>query len=296
MVQLSRMQYPNISNNRLSRLARSVVFFSAVALLSILGEATVKLASVDAQASTFNKRVQRPLPEEYWAAVNDAREPEPNEIFRHLTAITPSNENLVWDDKGRILAITWSGWSGYNEDTPSILTQDVWVTVVPDLQNFCKEYTQTDEIPLAARLNQLLGLPPEENNTRRVVELWVHPQYLFRPSPDPDITDHEAEISFRPWSAFTSVSVEYQKWFSTQYTESFFLNGRPFVPDLVAPSGPIPYPWTQLGYTYDWGNAADWDAIDPDRPDEVGLSEFIIRQHSPILVGQTPTAEEYCSK
>lgn len=96
----------------------------------------------------------------------------------------------------------------------------------------------------------------------------VYKYDLFRPSPDPEITDHEAQLSF-PDSKFLNVINEYIKWFNGQKAESYGQGG---------------YPWTRLGYTYDWGN--------PDS--EVGLSEFVINQGSIIEVNGSYSLRDYC--
>jgi hypothetical protein len=149
---------------------------------------------------------------------------------------------------------TWADWVGYSQNVGNrlIVTRDVWVTAVPDLQSFCKTYTPTAEIPLAARLSQVLGLPPEpaaQSANRQVVELWVDPQFLFRPSPDPEITDHEAELAFRTTSEFISVPIAYQHWFYAQYDQRYQYQGQPISINGVEPPSALPYPWTQLGYT-----------------------------------------------
>ncbi|MBN8563988.1 MAG: hypothetical protein J0L70_25980 [Leptolyngbya sp. UWPOB_LEPTO1] len=43
------------------------------------------------------------MPSEYWDAVEDARTPESQEVFRNLTAITPYNKALIWDNRDRVL-------------------------------------------------------------------------------------------------------------------------------------------------------------------------------------------------
>lgn len=250
-------------------------------------------SSVQAQAGPIA------IPPAYWEAVEDARTPEPQEVFRELTAITRQSRGLSWDDQGRVLVVTWADWAGYTQNVGSrlIATRDVWVTAVPDLQRFCKAYTPTAEIPLAARLSQVLGLPPEpaaQSAHRQVVEIWVDPQFLFRPSPDPEITDHEAELTFRPDSEFVSVPIAYQHWFYAQYDQRYQYQGQPIAIDGAAPPSALPYPWTQLGYTYDWGDRADWATLDGDRPAHVGLSEFVVRQWSPIAVQATHPVNDYC--
>ena len=238
-------------------------------------------------------------PAAYWQAVEDARTPEPHEVFRDLTAITRHNSALTWDGQGRVLVATWADWAGYTQNVGSqlIVTRDVWVTVVPDLQTFCAAYTPTPEIPLAARLSQVLGLPPEpaaQAAHRQVVEVWVDPQFLFRPSPDPEITDHEAELTFRTGNAFISVPSSYLQWFYAQYDQRYQYQGQPIALDGAAPPSALPYPWTQLGYTYDWGDRADWATLDPDRPEHVGLSEFVVRQWSPVAVHAAHPPSDYC--
>jgi hypothetical protein len=43
------------------------------------------------------------------------------------------------------------------------------------------------------------------------------------------------------------------------------------------------YPWTRLGYTYDWGSSIT----------EIGLSEFVIKKNSQIIVHEVYDNESY---
>lgn len=76
------------------------------------------------------------LPDAYWDAIDDAKRADPDEIFYGLTAITPHNDALSRDDRGRVLVTTWTTWDGYTQNIGNelILTRDLWVTIVPDLQ------------------------------------------------------------------------------------------------------------------------------------------------------------------
>jgi hypothetical protein len=105
---------------------------------------------------------------------------------------------------------------------------------------------------------------------------------FFRPAPDPEITDHEAEIDFP--------STQYSTLFRTNNTTELMLadqacdsmqcpacdqTGNCGFTDYqnyiknrgkyIHPSSK-PYRWTGLGYTYDWGSA-DIHA---------GLCEFVL--------------------
>ncbi|GBC59785.1 hypothetical protein DENIS_0726 [Desulfonema ishimotonii] len=199
----------------------------------------------------------------YRSAVADARVAEADEIYGELTAITHDNTDLIWDDgKKRVLVVTWTSWAGYDDKIGQQMemSRETWVTVVPELKDFCGK-PETSEIPL--RLEQLLGLPPG-NGKNRFAELWVSPHDLFRPSPDPEITDRESELSFPPGAGY-----EHKKWISDLANRSYDENG---------------YPWTRLGYTYDWGNPAD----------EVGLSEFVIRKGAFVEVRSVSENAAYC--
>ncbi len=267
--------------------------------IAIISLALVEVCGAIAPPAHAQAQPSAELPQAYWDAVEDARTPEPNEVFRDLTAITPQNSALTWDDQGRVLMTTWADWVGYTQNVGYrlITTRDVWVTAAPDLQRFCAAYTPTAAIPLAARLSQLLGLPPEpaaQSANRQVVEVWVDPQFLFRPSPDPEISDHEAELTFRTANEFIAVPSGYQHWFYAQYDQRYQYQGQPIALNSTETSSALPYPWTQLGYTYDWGDRADWATLDPTRPEHVGLSEFVIRQWSPIAVQATHPIGDYC--
>jgi hypothetical protein len=110
---------------------------------------------------------------------------------------------------------------------------------------------------------------------------------MIRPSPDPEITDHEAETGFsqdglRKFDAdklvFSDMPCDQTPDATGQprcptcdkgncgFTtyKNWFTNRKAWIYQQSVPGGP--YPWTGLGYTYDWGN--------PDPP-HVGLSEFV---------------------
>ncbi len=211
------------------------------------------------------------LQAEYKAAVADAAVAEPSEISQDLTALVPDNPELVWDDstgEARVAVVTWTSWTGYDSQVGQTIqtSREVWVTAVPEVQRFAAT-RRLEPANMTLRLEQLLGLPPDNGKTR-FVEFWVRPADLYRPSPDPEVTDHEAEVDF-PISAYTTTDPDYVTWFQSLEASSYGENG---------------YPWTRLGYTYDWGNAVS----------EVGLSEFVIRPGATVTVRSAATTEDYC--
>jgi len=248
---------------------------------------------------------------EYKKALKDTEETTQAEISRRLLAIVPRpdvtnylslhGDEIRWNkfeeiningkyikEKTRVLVVTFvkmSDWQTYyepflQEETQTQLSS--WVTVVPEMKNF---FVGQECPPTKERIIQVLGLHPIWANDYEVlVEMWVDPEILFRPSPDPEITDHEAELATR---IGTSIFWKYpsdQNAFLTFDKSVFFLESAWSVlgnmtfqewyenrtATLYNTEGPVEdwgWPWTRLGYTYDWGN----------KDNHVGLSEFIVR-------------------
>lgn len=212
--------------------------------------------------------VKTDLEDAYKNAVEDASEATPSEISVQLTPITDYNKDLKTNDKGQILVVTWTNWNGYDKEVGNDMTlsREVWVTAAPQLQNF-SEGLRLDSAKMVLRLEQLLGLPPHTGKNR-FVEMWVNPSDLFRPCPDPEIIDGTCDLTF-PSSSYIVIAEEHQKWIKDLQASSYGENG---------------YPWTQLGYTYDWGNPKS----------HVGLSEFVIKAKSTVNIKGVSDVYEYC--
>ena len=120
------------------------------------------------------------------------------------------------------------------------------------------------------RMQAYLGLLPKSSNSMWV-EFWVRPQDLFRPCPDNDITDNSCDLclpeNVEPW---------YREWFNQ--TRAHQYGGDAY-------NGYRGYPWTQLGYTYDWWSTAD---------DRIGGSEFVIKANANIVVIDKQPTKQYC--
>ncbi len=236
------------------------------------------VACTDADKADFTKGI----PEfTYAMACEDAGIATADEIVTDLTPITDWNDHLIWEDGpgSRVLVVSWvtSQVASYylcpdegcspddtckeDRECPDY-RYDTWVTVAPEL----KEYFG-NAMPEPMRIAQLLGLPPGDATRKAyMLEMFVSPQDLFRPCPDPEITDSQCELDF-PRDLFrvfdptaliysdqntVNAFVDYQEWFENRM-------------DFIY-TAEYPYPWTRLGYTYDWGN--------PRNP--VGLSEFVV--------------------
>ena len=217
----------------------------------------------------------------YALACQDAQVVSEEKIVRDLTPITTWNEDLIWENGpgSRVLVVSWvseavaahylcppggcSSADACKEGREcSQYRYDTWVTVVPELKDSFRTST-----PKPLQIAQLLGLPPgDAQRYAYMLEMYVAPQDIFRPCPDPEITDCECELDFPPelfWifnptdtvydeQNNLNTFVDYQTWFT---------NRKNYIYTAI-----YPYPWTGLGYTYDWGNPDNY----------VGLSEFVV--------------------
>lgn len=249
---------------------------------------SVFLIVLSSGAFTF-AATEAELKQAYQDALKDAAVVDASEIDTHLTPITEGTPNLIWQGEGenrQVLVVTWTSWTGYDGMVGKTIrmdqflrvpthdahgntmmkiyetTRDIWVTVAPEIKDFCVENSLTPE-NLTLRMEQLLGVPPN-NGKIRFVEFWVKPADLFRPAPDPDITTTAATLDFP-----ANVSEDHKKWFNDLKAVSYLSTG---------------YPWTRLGYTYDWGKSDN----------HIGLSEYVIRIGALVDVHSSSLNVYYC--
>lgn len=225
---------------------------------------------------------------EYANACTDASSATYAKISKNLTAVVNENSNLQWENGvvgSRVLVVAWvtaAIASYYTEGQELEFKYDLWVTVVPELKNYFGGVA-----PDSLRIAQLLGLPPADATRKEyMLELWVLPANLLRPCPDPEVTDHECQLDFHgeQFWVYDVTQKIYADVGSTGFKayKAWFNNRK----DVIYTSA-APYPWTRLGYTYDWGNPAN----------HCGLSEFILHGYKedgsgvPVKVkAVTPTA------
>ena len=211
----------------------------------------------------------------YEKSLQNAMSPGPNKVYSNLVSITSKNNSLAWKNingEEYILVVAWkedvSYFEPYLDSTYfNTGTHENWITTAPELLNRMKVESYTDP---TLRLKQLLGLPPN-SSYKYFVEFWVRPTDLFRPCPDNEITDETCDLCFSK-----NTDSLYIKWINGNRISRYYNCGE-F----------DNYPWTQLGYTYDWN---------PTNTNHVGLSEFVIGKNKNIVVKEIYTTESYLQK
>ncbi len=247
--------------------------------------------------------IASPTREAYLRALQAAQIRTPKAISTELLPLLSSTDGLVWNEQGRVLMVTWTRAEYYLEkDTAGgqsrqkyragksfPLHGDTWFTAAPFLQDWCGRLGLAGD-HLTLRLQQRLGLPPDDDKDA-FLHVWVDPGQIFRPCPDPEISDRECQLEIAvvdrnddvPWDcrsdrkqlsgAFVEVKQGHLDWMCNNWKSSY---GNP------DPSAN--YPWTALGYTFDWGN--------PDDPR--GPSEFVVTGKSEVVFEKILSTAEFC--
>jgi hypothetical protein len=246
----------------------------------------------------------------YVEALKDAARPEADEVVNKLTVINNPqfDPNLYWDNQGRVLVATFTTKDGFK--IGKLTDKKVWVTVVPKLKDFCTNYmnanTGVNNQNLNGRLEQLLGIIPNSKKTH-IAEIWVNPKYLKRPTSNPDPSRYDKDQIVLPLSSSNIVDKTYKDWFEPKLNEQKQEQEDAKNPEKYrslilqrltdSNSGNDPYPWTGLGYTFDWGVYPKTD-----RQTDAGLSEFVIfapansESSSVVEVHRVFSTEDYCRK
>lgn len=200
----------------------------------------------------------------YATSVEDARQAEESEILP-LVTLTPDSNMVTWNDDGtKVLLLSWhESPDRYIVGKRFTCTYgDIWTFTDKEILSWYDENSEgVDDWEL--RLKQLIGLPPSTEYTH-VSAFWVDIEEVIRPAYQPDVTKQmSAEL------LDGSELGAHKPWFDDNAEYSY--------------AEDTPYPWTRLGYTYDWAEGSD----------EYGLCEFLILADSVIEVEWTKTTDEF---
>lgn len=178
-------------------------------------------------------------------------------------------------DTVRVATVT--DYDGYHlgENT---LGREIWVTAVPEVRIRCMGVPGD----LALFLRMLLGLHPDAP-VKHFVLFDVHEGDIFRPAADPDPT--------RPWPCAdpaadrncgenlpADAGEEHVRWMAEHMLSQYVV-----IPSRLETKS-TGYPWTRLGYTYNWRPGAE----------KYGASEYVMRKGAVVNVAAIVPFQEYC--
>jgi len=201
----------------------------------------------------------------YLQAVEDAKVREIAELSNKLTPITKNNKNIVWNSNNKVLMNTLTEAYNYQQFVGKefVVEHEIWATVAPELKNIRQQWNGLTNTELQLRFEQLIGLPPDSKQTY-FLEFWADTTDIFRPCPDAEINDCSCELNFAE-----NCDSLHRTWFTDLINTTY--NSSP------------PYPFTGLGYTYDWHRNST----------EFGVSEFVIKKGSHIHIERLVAVSEF---
>lgn len=229
---------------------------------------TLMIAMITLIAATFGacgKENVQDSDELYRHAIEDAVFADEDEIM-DLVTLTPDDDRVTWDDKGRVLLLTFHRYpdSYPTGETVTLEWGEVWTFTEKEMASqYAAEISHDNDYDAA--LKHLLGMPLDKENTT-VTGFWVYPKDIIRPAYQTDPTDKSMKVAFEE-----APDSEYKEWFDDNILSSYFYGD---------------YPWTRLGYTYNWGN----------HDSEYGVTEFLVKSGAQVEVEFTETEEEFIDR
>ena len=202
----------------------------------------------------------------YDRAVRDAKNADENEIMP-LVNISKDDENVIWSEDGkRVLVAFMHKFPDSYPAGEDIKLQwgNVWCVSAGEMVKWIKN-NGNGVTDWTERLHQVLGMPTSKEYTT-ITAIWVDADLLYRPA---YVTDTTAEMktTLQP-TGNEEFDKMYKEWFDSNIIWSYYDNA---------------YPWTRLGYTYDWA----------DNGTEYGLSEFLIFSGADATVEYTYSTEDF---
>lgn len=219
-----------------------------------------------------------PLPDMvqlYQQAILDAMVTDSAEITDTLWAISPNNPSLTWktiNGKDYVLLASFMRYPSSYPAGDSITNTwgESWVFIPQQMKaRIGSSFSQTSDTTM--RICQLLGLPPaNESSNTHIAEIWVSPDDIYRPAGNPSIITTSTGAAL-----LDQVSSSYSTWFNNYIIFAYYRT--------LSGNQDYHYPWTRLGYTYDWNPEAK----------EVGLSEYVVHPNTGIWVEKVAKVSDY---
>ena len=202
-----------------------------------------------------------PSNEELWtAAMADTVFSEDDEVME-LVSLTKTDPQVIWNESGeRVLMVTWHDYGEPCSPGDPIPHQDIWATSLGEMKDWYQE-NNSGVTDWNLRFAQLLGMPNDGSCTR-FTAFWIEPSEIIRPA---YVTDVTAQME----NGYDQITDPvYQNWFDGNIIYSYFESE---------------YPWTRLGYTYDWSGGDS----------EYGLTEFLIADGDKAEIAFTYSTEDF---
>lgn len=210
----------------------------------------------------------------YDAAISDAAVASPDEVLA-LRPVPPGNmvTMVSWVTQSRLPCRP-----DMSQCDLHVGDDRLWVTLDGEIGSLCRSWNLTGD-PLRQRLEQLLGLPPNpppQFQKAWFVEMQIPRGSIERPCLGVDNSDPARPKCTINRGSGHAVSAEMSNFVGQQMAAAY----------IVHSSGPG-YPFTRLGYTYDWNP-------DAAARKHYGASEFVVAAGTVAKVMAQIRTDDYC--
>ena len=189
-------------------------------------------------------------------------------VATDLKTVTAPGDGNTWSG-GKVLVRAFTNPAYYNltsKKNQTLYPGALWVTTGNELPAWYRDPANgVNAGNISLKTAELHGLPtssiPQYN---AIVELLVDPAKLVRPTRDPNVAAQPTALPTQPFAAKPASMLQadyeaYKTWYTANISSSY-----------GAANPDNRYPWTQMGYTYNWGgDQSDLSSIK-------GLSEFVL--------------------
>lgn len=200
---------------------------------------------------------------QFETALKNAPKLTSDDIYPLVSLDETSSNATLSGDNTQVMLVTWHNNPDEFKDgqTVTLKNQTLWAFTDKEFLRWFNE-NKDNVTHWDMRLKQLLGKAPDFDG-RYFTVFWVPVKDVFRPAFIPDPTSSVMNVAFS--SSFEEDNSEsaiwFKNWFDDTRAEAYKRDGG--------------FPWTRLGYTYDWGRTDG---------SKYGLSEFIVREGAEIEV------------
>jgi hypothetical protein len=258
--------------------------------MAILGFAVLVTAAPAAASD-----IPAPVWKAYRQAIKDAEQVDRDEIASDLVRLTRSDRRVQWriiDGRRYVLMATLrrNAISDVPAGQPFVLSSSKWTVIPRQALNRCDrvDCQSMGSRKLDLTLKQLIGLPPDADyhvaNT-----FWARPRDVFRPCRQPDVRASSCpRRALGPLPVIDGISVRTFLKEQAAYAWRMPRRWDPASAVSCASSWPEPkncygFPWTRLGYTYNWA---------PKR-NEIGLTEFVVAEGATVYLQKVTSQREF---
>ena len=184
-----------------------------------------------------------------------------------LVNVSDENENVIRSEDGKSVLVAFM--HKYPDSYPAgeeieLKWGNVWCVSAGEFHKWMKDNDENVE-NWTNRLHQVLGMPYTKNYTT-ITALWVDADLVYRPAYETD--PNKAMTTTLVTTGDDDFDTMYKEWFDGNIIWSYFDSA---------------FPWTRLGYTYDWY----------DNGKEYGLSEFLIFSGAKVKIEYTYSVDEF---